>query len=108
MIKLSLAAIAAALLAASGATQNLAPAAASQLVSYDDLDLTTQSGQRALDRRIRAAVQTVCGSESSADPRGRHRVRDCRDETLAQANLIRDRAVASANGTLPTRLASQQ
>lgn len=108
MMKLPLAALAAALLVAPAAAQNLAPAGSSQIVEFADLDLTSDSGRTALDRRIRAAVQSVCGTESSADPRGRHNVRDCRAETLSLANAARDQAIAAAQRGGSTLLASQR
>lgn len=84
------------------------PAPSSQLiVSYADLDLSSAQGVRTLDRRLRSAVEAVCGPTSSADPRGKNQVRQCRTETLAVARAERDQAIASiGNGQI--QLASQQ
>ena len=84
------------------------PAAASQLiVSYADLDLSTDHGVRTLDRRLRSAAEAVCGPISSADPRGKNEVRHCRTQTLAEARAERDNAIAYAgNGQI--QLASQR
>ena len=78
------------------------------VVSYSDLDLGTRSGIRTFDRRIRSAVEKVCGPISSFDPRGRNIVHDCRAETLALARAERDVAVAQASFAAQVELASQR
>lgn len=77
-------------------------------VSYSDLDLSTAHGQRVLDRRLRTAAETVCGPTSSADPRGKNDVRQCRAETLAYARAQRDTAIAQASGSGVIQLAAQR
>ncbi len=69
-------------------------AARQLVVSYADLDLSTERGVRVLDRRLRAAADTACGPTSVFDPEGRNDVQQCRTETLAQARAQRDQAIA--------------
>jgi UrcA family protein len=78
------------------------------VVSYSDLDLSTRSGIRAFDRRIRSAVEKACGPTSSFDPRGSNLVRDCRAETLVVARAQRDSAIAQAAHGAQVELASQR
>jgi UrcA family protein len=78
------------------------------VVSYADLDLSTDAGVRKLDRRIRSAVEEACGPISSADPAGKNEVRECRAETLASARAQRDIVIAAANATSQVQLASQR
>ena len=65
-------------------------------VRYADLDLRNAQGVEALDRRIRTAVETVCGDASDADLEGRNAVRICRAEIRAAAFAQRDLAIATA------------
>ena len=107
LLTIAAAASSIAFLATPGATQT--PAGTGQLVvSYADLDLSSQSGVRTLDRRIRSAVQLACGEVSSFDPAGKNRVRDCQEQTLADARAQRDIAIASASGSGQIQLASQR
>jgi UrcA family protein len=85
------------------------PAVPSQVaVGYTDLDLSTVDGARTLDRRIRTAVEAVCGPTSDADPAGKNDVRRCRAETLAVARAQRDTAIAVASGASQIQLASRR
>jgi len=72
------------------------PAIATSIVQTADLDLSSQAGQRALDRRLSIAVKEVCGSASDAFIAGKNDVRRCRGETLARAEIDRDRRIAAA------------
>lgn len=65
------------------ATPALAEPAATQAVTYADLDLSTAAGRDRLERRIGAAVRTVCGRAWPTDLRSVAEVRECRAETLA-------------------------
>jgi UrcA family protein len=56
----------AALLAAISAMPASAQAQASRAVGYAGLDLATPAGRAALNRRIAAAVEAVCGSYAGA------------------------------------------
>lgn len=99
--------IAAAVLAAPFATpaQAQSPAAErTQVVSFADLDLAREAGQRKLDRRIARAVKQVCGTASDADLEGKNEVRRCRALTGASLSAERSRALAAAGQ--PTQVAS--
>ncbi len=91
---LILAALAAASLAKPAMAQPL-PQPRSVLVEHSDLDLATERGAKALDRRIWRAVVTVCGTASDYDLEGRNEVRECRRETRALASAEAERVVAS-------------
>ena len=72
----------------------------SATVEYADLNLATSAGQAALDRRIRRAVNAVCGPMQNR-PSLDATVRLCRTETMLIARQSRDLAVASyGDGTL--------
>lgn len=101
---------AAALLAASLAVPSLVqaePMTVSLGVRYADLDLTTERGVRALDRRINNAAATACGIASSADPDGKRAVKQCRAEARERAVSQRRIAIAVARGTDAANLAAR-
>ena len=87
--------------------QNANIDAHTQVVSFDDLDLTSEADVRILDRRIRSAVQAACGPTSDADPAGNNDVRRCRAETSALIEARRTVAIAEARQSVRTALASQ-
>lgn len=100
-----LSALAASLTASIGASPAAAQAPASGdrvIVSYADLDLSSQAGVRTLNRRILSAVQTACGTASDADLRGTNAVNECRTATFEQAtSQVRSAiALASRNGSI--------
>lgn len=99
MKMLLLTAIGGALLAAPAAAQQSPYAGRTAAVHYADLDLGTDAGRAALDRRLGAAAREACGTASSADPRGQNEVRRCRAETLASLAAERDRIVGRAQDT---------
>ena len=74
------------------------------MVSYADLDLSRAADVRKLDRRIRAAVDEVCGAASAADPEGRNEVRRCR--ALTRDSLAAARGTAIAAAAQPTQVAA--
>lgn len=78
----------------------------SRVVSFADLDLSSESGQSKLDRRIRAAANEVCGTASDADLEGKNDVRQCRTDTYKLASRQVAVAIASAQGS-QTVLASR-
>ena len=55
------------------------------IVDTADLDLSTNAGKRALDRRLTNAAREVCGSASDVDLEGKNEVRQCRADVLAKA-----------------------
>jgi UrcA family protein len=65
------------------------------LVRTADLDLSTESGRRQLDRRIANAARDVCGAASDVDIEGKNAVRQCRVGTIAQAKLQKDSILAA-------------
>jgi UrcA family protein len=101
-------------LAALGVALGAAPAFAQgptfenrpQVVRYADLDLASEAGRTALDRRIRAAIDEACGVASDVDPEGSNKVRRCREEARTRVALQRDQAIASAQPPSKTILAS--
>lgn len=73
-------------LVALGATA--APAYAQSLsISYRDLDLSTEQGQKALDRRIDSAVRKYCGTNEriTGTRISASESRECYAETMKQA-----------------------
>lgn len=84
------------------------PAADRIAVSTAGLDLSTPAGVRALDLRILHAASALCGTPSSADPRGAARADQCRADARAAAAVERDRLVRLAAGSSATIVASRQ
>jgi UrcA family protein len=76
-----------------------------EIVSYGDLDLADEGDVRTLDRRIRSAVQAVCGTASNADPAGKNDVRRCRAETAERMTAQRTLEIAQARQPVRTALA---
>lgn len=72
------------------------PEIAVSIVRTADLDLSTDSGRRQLDRRIASAARDVCGTASDADVEGKNKVRECRGEVLAKAQNDRERVLSAA------------
>jgi UrcA family protein len=94
-ILLSLAAFAAALTAGPAFAQ---PAtSAPQVVHYADLDLSSATGRRELDRRIGIAVREACGTASDSDLHGRNLVQRCRVETRQAIAGRKTAALASGS-----------
>ena len=87
--------ITAAVIKATPALAQEAPAVRATVVHTADLNLGREAGLRQLDRRLSNAAREVCGDASVADLEGRNRVRHCIDETLARANLQRDGLLAA-------------
>lgn len=73
-----------------------APAKASVAVAHRDLDLRTEAGAKALDRRIWRAVVEVCGDAPGYDIEGKNNVRQCRRDTRALASAQAKVAIAGA------------
>lgn len=76
------------------------------IVETADLDLSSASGQRELDRRIAGAARDVCGEASNVDLEGRNAVRACRDATIAEASAKREQLFAAARSGTPILIAS--
>lgn len=74
-------------------------AEAQTYVSYvktSDLNLSSEGGQRALDRRLAQAAREVCGTPSVADLVGQNKARDCRADAIARATAQKEDAFAAA------------
>jgi UrcA family protein len=83
-----------------------APANPSVAVAHRDLDLRTEVGTKALDRRIWRAVVEVCGTAPDFDIAGKNDVRQCRRDTRALASAQADVVVANASRDQPIRVSS--
>ena len=68
-----------------------------RVVAVADLDLASDAGRRALDRRLTRAVVEVCGTASDVDLAGKNEVRDCRVRTLADARAQGEIRIAARN-----------
>ena len=86
--------------------QAFEPVTASSIVRTADLDLSSASGQQELDRRIVRAANEVCGEASNVDLEGKNAVRQCRDDTVAQAASQREQLLAAARSGSPIVVAS--
>ena len=64
----------------------------SVVVRYGDLDISTESGARALYARLGTAARRVCPDDNSYDLRMLQTVRACRQQAI-------DRAVTNLNST---------
>jgi len=64
-------------------------------VQTNDLDLTSEAGQRTLDRRISAAMRAVC-KVSGRDLNAIRARAECRETALASASAEKERAIAMA------------
>ena len=94
---------AAALPAAAHAGQDQAPR--SVAVAYDDLDLNSEKGLRSLDRRIRHALNRVCGSPKQGTLSERMDRWSCRNFAQSGATAQRSALLARAR-TEPILVAS--
>ena len=74
-----------------------APATNKVIVRTADLDLTTASGQRLLERRLTAAIDDACGAASRVDLAGSNDVRRCREEVRGRITADRSRLIATAS-----------
>jgi len=85
-------------LAALTATPAIAQGANSVKVPYGDLNLGSQTGIAALDRRLDRAVERVCGYAPIQDLSARRRIEQCRAETWQSIQDDRQVAIARATG----------
>jgi UrcA family protein len=75
------------------------PAAEQTYVSYvktADLNLASERGQQALDRRLAQAAREVCGVPSDSDLVGQNKVRECRKDAIENVGSKRDAMLAAA------------
>lgn len=106
MQKLMILAATAAALVGQPVSAEPAPAKASVAVAHRDLDLRTEAGVKALDRRIWRAVVAVCGEAPGYDLTGKNDVRQCRRDTRAVATAQADVVVANATRAEPIQVSS--
>lgn len=75
-------------------------------VHYGDLNLRSEAGLKALDRRLASAIRTACGThDGSAVREWRFAAARCEREKRAEVAALRNRAVASYSS--PETLASR-
>ncbi len=83
------AALAAVLIAPSAAAATAAPTAKSEttriVVNYADLDLDTDQGAAALQRRLVAAARRACGTPDLRELRQSRQARDCAESAIGRA-----------------------
>ena len=76
-------------------------------VKIGDLDLATANGAATLDRRIRAAARTICGSVPPTSLNMQRQVADCQDEVVAGARADVELALAAARPPQSLALATR-
>ena len=86
--------------------QAFEPETVTSIVRTGDLDLSNDSGQQELERRIALAAREVCGTASDADLEGKNAARQCREDTVAQASAQREQLLAAARSGTPILVAS--
>jgi UrcA family protein len=70
------------------------------VVHTTDLDLSSETGRRALNQRLVIAAREVCGEASDVDLVGKNAVRQCRKDTLAEARAKGERLASRADGSI--------
>ena len=65
-------------------------------VQTSDLNLSSEDGQRTLDRRLAHAAREVCGAPSDADLVGQNKARECRADAVARASSQNENVLAAA------------
>ena len=68
-----------------------------ETVAFADLDLSSASGRKQLDRRIAAATETVCGSYSASEHHDPTLMIACRAKVAGQVKAQLARIKDSAN-----------
>ena len=69
------------------------------IVRTADLDLSSETGRRALDQRLVNAAREVCGEASDVDLEGKNEVRACRTSVLSSART-QGQQLASRGGSI--------
>lgn len=77
---IALGAIVSALCGASAFAQTDGMIVHQEIVSYADLDLNNERGQKALNHRINHAIRKACGEASQTDLAGSNAVRRCHND----------------------------
>jgi len=76
-----------------------APVQNVSIVHTNDLDLSSKTGRKALDRRLVIAARDVCGAAADVDLAGKNQVRACRTDVLAKARA-ESQQLADRAGTI--------
>jgi UrcA family protein len=76
-------------------------------VGYADLDLTSQAGIEALDRRLDRAVKRVCGSAAVFPLNGQAQIVQCHEDTWDSIRPQRRVAIAKATDRRDNRAFAQ-
>lgn len=102
----ALALIASAATIAPTVAQAYEPGAITSIIRTADLDLSKADGRLELQRRIVRAAYEVCGTASDVDLEGKNAVRQCREDTISQAGVQREKLFAAARAGRPIVVAS--
>ena len=92
--------------AAALATFAVAPAHAelgaprSVAVSFADLDLKTESGQKQLRKRVNFAAEVVCGPADTLSYHSKKSVGACQDNAISNASRAMVEVIAQAGSTI--------
>lgn len=87
--------------------QAQSPADGTVLVPYGDLNLASASGAAALERRIKAAANRICGTEQAPGLAETLSVQGCRDDVFESARPQISKALAM-NGSGSVSLAASR
>ncbi len=104
MFKTTIASIAAVATLAIAAPASATLANDTATVRLGDLDLTNATHQRRMERRIDAAIRSVCDSRGPVSSATRVAIATCHAEVLAQVQPIAQRAILAARSN--ARMAS--
>ena len=66
-------------------------------IEYGDLNLASAAGQNTLDRRVKTALNMVCGDWQEGTLAQRKRSRQCRNRAMAQIVPQRQAAIEQAD-----------
>ena len=77
---------------------------ASRVVRYGDLDLATEEGVKALDRRLASTIRSLCRQFSPYVPHQAESRERCREEARQAIEARRSAAISTANRTQVSRV----
>ncbi len=80
----------------------------SQIISYSDIDLGTKKGASELKRRVRVAVENVCGTASSSDLTGQNKVNRCYRDNKHRTSAEAAAAISRATPLSGVRIADKK
>lgn len=82
--------------------------ARSHTISYSDIDLGTKKGAAELKRRVRVAVENVCGTASPQDLVGLNKANHCYRENKRRTSIATARAISRASQIPQVRVADKR